>query len=183
QAGAFLEWPRKVQAPNRAAAGREGYAQTKSGSGLPGAVVAEGCVTAPDTAGIDEQGAADVGEVPERPAEVDAVLDRGDEAPAARERLATVAAHAPLTSECQLKRRHRVPAATRCSAQKERVVRELPCLHVRQQLRLAIDVLPFGGRHVRTQIAPTVAARAEHDDRITDLDACIERDRRGQVVV
>src|SRR5690606_41633398 len=39
--------------------GREGYAQTKSGSGLPGAVVAEGCVTAPDTAGIDEQGAAD----------------------------------------------------------------------------------------------------------------------------
>src|SRR5690606_40267958 len=59
QAGAFLEWPRKVQAPDRAAAGREGYAQTKSGSGLPGAVVAEGCVTAPDTAGIDEQGAAD----------------------------------------------------------------------------------------------------------------------------
>src|SRR5690606_13764632 len=100
----------------------------------------------PDPADIDEDRAAEVEDLAERPAEVGAVLGRHDHAPAAGETVTVVAAHAQVAAECELVGRTREPAAGPGRAQQQRVTIERLRSPVERQLSIHEDVPPLARR-------------------------------------
>src|SRR5690606_34508501 len=92
----------EVEAVGRAAAGGEGAAEAEAGGGAPAGVGAEGRVAGPDAAEVGEEGGAEVEHLAERPAEVDAVLEREDGTATAGEPLGCVAAQRVVAAEREL---------------------------------------------------------------------------------
>src|SRR5690606_1459134 len=169
----------EVEAVGGAAAGGKGAAEAEAGGGAPAGVGAEGRIARPDAAHVGEEGGAEVEHLPERPAEVDPVLDREDGAPAAGEALGGVAAQRVVAAEGELERRAGLPARGGGAPEDCGVARLRGRLPVREAFGFGEDVFPAA---VVVVLAGVEAAAAGEQDAGV-LAGAVEDEGGEEVVV
>jgi hypothetical protein len=183
ETGFAVERPGDVDAVCRPAALGERAAHTHAGGSAPAGIDAERCITRPDAARIDEDGATDIEHIGEWPADVEAILERCNETATARHALMVVAAQCRGSAEIQLVWCAGVPAAEERSAQEERLARECRRLEIGEELVLEVEVVPLRSIARRTQVTACIRAAASDQQEVAHLESGIESERRVEVVV
>src|SRR5690606_36352813 len=171
----------EVDAVRRPAAGGQRSTQPDPGRGLPARVGPEGRIARPDPADVEEERAADVEHVAERPAEVDPVLGGEEEPVAARVPEAVVAADAEVAAEGELVRGPRPPPVRGRRARDEGVPRRAAGPPVGDEFAVGEDVFPAVGAG-GPEIVPGVAAQRPGHEEVAELGRGVARDRRVEVV-